>query len=131
MCAWQSVLLFHFFETLLHIFRKRRIKMHPFACDRVAKLQRSGVKRLTADGVVSVRGIQGVAKQRMADGSHVNADLVGAPCFQFETDMGSFGSAAQSTEVCDGRISVQRICGPLDGGAFLPADRRPGRGGNE
>ena len=79
---------------------------------------------LASDGMHPVGGVQGIPEKRMADGSHMDPDLMGAPGFQFQPDMRKVLFAAKGFVVCDGGVSMDRVRDSFDGGAFFASDGR-------
>ena len=76
-----GLLLSKFLKRFLKGSGQRRAKAHPFAGCRMRKREAVCVQhepRNTHRGF-QLRRIDWVAQQRMADGKHVDADLVGAP----------------------------------------------------
>ena len=64
----------------LHIFRKRRFKMHGFPCPRMDKIQRLGMEGLPLYGEWCFHGrLFGISHQRIPQILHMQADLMGTP----------------------------------------------------
>ena len=69
-------------KYVLHIFRQRGSEIHTLSGDRMGEAQSIGVESLTGH-IFHIRVVKIIADQRKAQILHMNADLVGAPGFQF------------------------------------------------
>ena len=65
--------------------------------------------------------VEGIAEQRMADVSHVDADLVGAAGFEIEFEMGENGAVREGAVMGYGALAGGKVDGALDEGAALKA----------
>ena len=76
-----GMLLSKFLKRFLKGGRQRRAKAHPFPGCRMCKREAVCVQHepRNTDWGFQLRRIDLVAQQRMADGEHVDADLVGTP----------------------------------------------------
>ena len=61
--------------------------------------------------------IEGIAEQRMADVSHVDADLVGAAGFEVEFEVGENGAVREGAVMGYGALAGGKVDGALDEGA--------------
>ena len=67
--------------------------------------------------------IEGIAEQRMADVSHVDADLVGAAGFEVEYEVGENGAVREGAVMGYGALAGGKVDGALDEGAVEAGDR--------
>ena len=67
--------------------------------------------------------VEGVAKQRVADVVHVDADLVGAAGFEVEFEVGEARVVGEGAVMGHGAFAGGKIDGPLDQGAVEAGDR--------
>ena len=67
--------------------------------------------------------IEGIAEQRMADVSHVDADLVGAAGFEVEFEVGENGAVREGAVMGYGALAGGKVDGALDEGAVEAGDR--------
>ena len=58
--------------------------------------------------------IEGIAEQRMADVSHVDADLVGAAGFEVEFEVGENGAVREGAVMGYGALAGGKVDGALD-----------------
>ena len=61
--------------------------------------------------------VEGIAEQRMADVSHVDADLVGAAGFEVEFEVGENGAVREGAVMGYGALAGGKVDGALDEGA--------------
>ena len=61
--------------------------------------------------------VEGIAEQRMADVSHVDADLVGAAGFEAEFEVGETGAVREGAVMGYGALAGGKVDGALDEGA--------------
>ena len=67
--------------------------------------------------------VEGIAEQRMADVSHVDADLVGAAGFEVEFEVGENGAVREGAVMGYGALAGGKVDGALDEGAVEAGDR--------
>ena len=67
--------------------------------------------------------VEGIAEQRMADVSHVDADLVGAAGFEIEFEVGENGAVREGAVMGYGALAGGKVDGALDEGAVEAGDR--------
>lgn len=58
--------------------------------------------------------VEGIAEQRMADVSHVDADLVGAAGFEVEFEVGENGAVREGAVMGYGALAGGKVDGALD-----------------
>ena len=69
-------------KGLLHIRRKRSVKLQRLPRHRMDKCQPCGMQGLSGHAVLKHAAIDQIGHQRMANRGHVHPDLVGAPGMQ-------------------------------------------------
>lgn len=80
------------------------------------------MERLSAD-IFHIRVVEIIACQRIAQMFHVDADLVGAPCFKNKGDETVSIFICQKLVMGYGTFSVDGIHSPLDDGSGFPCER--------
>ena len=65
--------------------------------------------------------VEGIAEQRMADVSHVDADLVGAAGFEIEFEVGENGAVREGAVMGYRALAGGKVDGALDEGAVEAA----------
>ena len=86
------------------------------------KGERCRVKCLAGESAGSFV-VEGIAEQRMADVSHVDADLVGAAGFEIEFEVGENGAVREGAVMGYGALAGGKVDGALDEGAVEAGDR--------
>ena len=104
-----------------HVLRQRGSQGQHFSRHRVHQAQRAGVEGRAGDEGSVLRAVEPVSGQRMADGSHVQPQLVGAPGLGHQLYKTQSVPAGEHLVVRYGGGSVRPDHAP-DGGVRILAD---------
>ena len=104
----------------LHILRQGLLPRHGLPGDGVEEGEPGGVEGGPGDQAVSLRAVEKVPGEGVADVGHVHPDLVGAASVQLQLHQGPAPAGAEHPVAGDGRLS-RRIHPTGDEGAGRPA----------